>query len=206
MLKNITIKLSKTILNRIKLLKDIHKGETCILIGDGVSIKYFDLSSFATEISFCVGNMMFHNQFNLLNCKYYSILEPYYFYPYIKVPRTKNKFFRNKIQKEYRNFIKAKEKINFFINLSNYPVLWNSNIFYLYKGLPEKDFKFMQEWNNHNRIYNEDSIYKGSLRGAISLSIYMGFKKIVLVGFDYTHEQAMSKHWFEKGKGLKKKK
>jgi hypothetical protein len=29
----------------------------------------------------------------------------------------------------------------------------------------------------------------------------MGFSKVYLVGFDYTHTPSRSSHWFEKGKG-----
>jgi hypothetical protein len=44
--------------------------------------------------------------------------------------------------------------------------------------------------------------FKGVFRTAIMLAIYMGFKKIYLVGFDYTHQKAKSKHWYERGHGV----
>ena len=42
----------------------------------------------------------------------------------------------------------------------------------------------------------------GSFRSAISLAIYMGFKKIILIGCDYTHEKAIAGHFYEKGEGI----
>lgn len=33
----------------------------------------------------------------------------------------------------------------------------------------------------------------------------MGFKKIYLLGFDYTHKNSSILHWYEKGEGLSKK-
>ena len=43
--------------------------------------------------------------------------------------------------------------------------------------------------------------FYGSFRSTISLAIYMGFKKIFLIGCDYTHEKTIVGHFYEKGKG-----
>ena len=196
-LKKGLFKIANPILSKVKKFKSKHAGETCYLFGDGVSIKYFDLSLFSDKISFSIGNIFFHKGFDSLNIKYASFFEPYYFYPCIRETTPSKKIHKNYIQKEYRKFIRTKPKIRYFTNLSNYPVLWNSNIFYLFQKIPDDNFKFMNEC-----FYNKEDIFKGSFRCVISLAIYMGFKEIILVGCDYTHEKTMSKHWFEKGKGL----
>lgn len=43
--------------------KDIHKGETCYIFGDGPSIKWFDLSKFSDHIGISCGVIPFHNDF-----------------------------------------------------------------------------------------------------------------------------------------------
>lgn len=45
--------------------------------------------------------------------------------------------------------------------------------------------------------------YSGSINASLFLAIYLGFKKIYMVGFDYTHAPSRILHWYEKGEGWK---
>jgi hypothetical protein len=199
--KKIIFKTANPILNRILSLKNIHRGQSCYIIGDGVSIKWFDLSAFSDKPVISLNKIIFHKQSNLLNLKYILLIEPYYFYPYFYDPSVSSSIFKNDIQKKYREKIKKHKNITFFTNLSNYPVLWGPNIYYLFHQIKDKnnDFKFFEECN-----FSGLNIFNGSLRCSIALAIYMGFKEIFLVGCDYTHEKSMSRHWFTKGKGVLK--
>ena len=44
--KKVLYKFAHPILSKVSRFKNKHQGETCYLFGDGVSIKYFDLSLF----------------------------------------------------------------------------------------------------------------------------------------------------------------
>ena len=195
-LKKGLYKIANPILSKVTRFKNKHEGETCYIFGDGVSIKYFDLSLFSDKISFSLGKIQYHKDFRFLNCKYCLMLEPYYFYPYFRLKMPPHTLWRNNIQKIYRKFINYNKDINFFINFSNYPLLWNSKVDYLFYKFPDQNFKFEEECN-----LNGVDVFKGSLRSAITLAIYMGFKEIFLVGCDYTHEKARNRHWYEKGEG-----
>lgn len=189
---------SKLILNRIKRFKNIHKGESCYLFGDGISIKYFDLNKFTDKISIPCGFLLFHNNFNVLNTPYALLIETYYFYPFTRAKKNAvppKKISLNKIQKTYREHIKTRSEIEFFINLSNYPILFNKNITYLFQDIPDSSL-------NNDFISNKFNCYEGSLRAQILIAIYMGFDKVYLVGHDYTHHPTKSHHWYEKGHGV----
>ena len=41
----------RPLLSKIHPYKDIHKGESCYVMGDGVSVKWFDLSAFSDKIA-----------------------------------------------------------------------------------------------------------------------------------------------------------
>ncbi len=200
--KKTIFNISKPILNSVLSLKNIHAGESCYIFGDGISIKWFDLSAFSNKPSISLNKIAFHKQFNYLNLKYSLFIEPYYFYPYFwdrdeaTVKNTGKKFFKNNVQKKFREVMKNQKKTTFFINLSNYPVLWNSNIYYLFQLIDDPNSEFLQECYHKN-----ENIFKGSFRSAISLAIFMGFKEIFLVGCDYTHEITRSQHWYKKGQG-----
>lgn len=197
-MKSLLKSASRPILRRIERYKNIHRGESCYLFGDGISIKYFDLNKFTNKISIPCGFLLFHNDFDVLHTPYAQLIETYYFYPFTRANRNANppkKISLNKIQGQYRKLIKKKTNIEFFINLSNYPVFFDKNITYVYKDIPDSSL-------DSNFISNKFNCYEGSLRAQILLAIYMGFDEVHLVGHDYTHSPRKSHHWYEKGQGV----
>ena len=188
-LKKILANISKPTLSKIHKYKDFHKNESCYLIGDGISLKWFDLSLFHDRVSIPTGFLPFHNDFDKLNVKYSLFIEPWYFYPLRE---------SNKIAKLYKKEIIYKYKdINFFINLSNYPFIKkNSNINYVFNN------DFFDSRIQENFISNRINAFHGVFRFSISLAVYMGFEHIYLLGCDYTHVPSRSLHWYEKGKGV----
>ena len=194
-LKKIIYTLFKINTNPIAKYKNIHDGEECVLLGDGVSLKWFDLKAFSGKISITVGYIPFHNDFEDLNCKYCFLVEPYWFYPLVKTSTPGKRYIKNWVQLKYREIIKKYPEKKFFINLSNQPVLKGENINYIFYDLPNTDL--VKEY--YNKGINP---FHGSFRASILLAIYMGFKKVYLVGFDYTHTPSRFLHWYEKGMGI----
>jgi hypothetical protein len=195
-LKQVLDKVARPITNRVMSFKGRHKGESCYILGDGVSIKWFDLDAFREKPAFTLSCIPFHKQANALNLRYELLIQPFYFYPYCRnTSMLGKKWWRNKIKDKYIDLFKKNKRSDSFVSLSNYPVLRGSNIFHLFRTINDPDFDYLQECQ-----VNGVDIYEGSLRAAISLAIYMGFEEIVLVGCDYTHENSRSGHWYEKGK------
>jgi len=181
-------------LTKIKKFKNIHKGECCYLIGDGVSIKWFDLNKFSDHISFSMSLIPFHKDFNVLRSDYMLLTEPYWFYPSFWTKYISRSISMPYIQKSYREVIEKNKNKNFFVNLSNYPVLNSSNITYLFKNIYDDSL-------SDDFISNRINPYSSSLTAAVCLSIYMGFDKCYLIGCDYTHAPSRNLHWYEKGEG-----
>ena len=187
--------LAKPLLSKIHRYKDAHKGESCYLIGDGISIKWFDLAAFSDKTAIPCAFIPFHNDFNKLSVQYLSIAEPWWFYPWERDPATTGVYKKNPRQLAYRDVIKKHPEKTFFLNLSNYPVLNNKNIIYYFRDFNDKTL-------SENFITYRINGFHGSLRSSISLAIYMGFDHIYLVGYDYTHIPSRTLHWYEKGEGL----
>jgi hypothetical protein len=194
-LKNILVPFAKPILSKIHRFKDAHRGESCYLMGDGVSIKWFDLKAFSDKTSIPSAFIPFHKDFDKLSVKYLSIAEPWWFYPWERDPAVTGKISVNPRQLAYRDILRKNNNKEFFINLSNYPVLHNKNITYLYKDIYDKRLP-------SNFITRQINAFHGSLRSSILLAIYMGFDHVYLVGYDYTHLPSRNLHWYEKGKGI----
>lgn len=188
----------RPILKKIERYKDIHHGESCYLFGDGISVKYFNLKNFNDKISIPCGFLLFHNDFDELHSPYAMLIESYYFYLFTRLNKKANprkKISINSIQRQYRLEINKRRNVDFFVSLTNYPVLFDKNITYFYKDIPDHSLK-------KDFIANRFNCFEGSLRAQIMLAIYMGFNKVFLVGHDYTHSPAKSHHWYEKGHGV----
>lgn len=196
LLKQLLVPIAKPVLSKVHKYKDAHKGESCYLIGDGASIKWFDLSKFSDKTSIPCAFIPFHKEFNKLSVQHLSIAEPWWFYPFERDPAVVGDFKFNPRQLMYREVIKKYKNKNFFVNLSNYPVLGSNNITYIFKDF--HDYRL-----NDNFITRRLNGFHGSLRSSITLAIYMGFEHVYLVGYDYTHIPSRTGHWYEKGEGIK---
>ena len=181
---------------RKKLLsfRNRHKGDSCYLFGDGPSIRYFDYSKFSDHIAISCGNQIFHKEFDQLNVKYYSIIEPYLFVPdwlllshrlqYLKKHRI--------ITNEFRKRIRKMKDISFFVNLSNLPFIFSSNVVFSHASLIRKSslFSFLLSKNINP--------FHGSFHTNLTLAMLMGFKKIYLAGYDAFTIQDSPYRWYEK--------
>lgn len=177
-------------------LMNIHKGQECYIFGDGISLKYFDLSIFNDKIGIASNNLIFHKDFKKLNIQYYSIYEPYWFLPFFVTGFQGIKFWKNKIQKYHKINARKNKQIKFFTDISNAARFKGKNIYYVSREIINKI-------TDENFISHKINPFEGSLRAQITLAIFFGFKKIYLVGHDYTHEESLSRHFYEKGFGKK---
>jgi len=178
--------------NKLEKLHNIHSGEECYIFGDGVSIKYFDLSLFKDKVSIVSNNLIFHKDFDKLNVKYYSMFEPYWFFPIFVSGLKGIRFIYNKIQRAHLKNFKSKPNIIFFTDLSNVLRLKGKNIVPLHYSILSKYFSLKE---------NSINMIEGTLRIQITLAIIMGFKKAYLVGHDYTHKNPYVGHFYEAGEG-----
>jgi hypothetical protein len=195
-LKNLLVPIAKPLLSKIHRYKNIHRGESCYLMGDGVSIKWFDLAEFGDKTTIPCGFIPFHKEFSSLNVSYLSLIEPWWFYPLQWTTSPPIKIIPNYIHKMYsKEVIDRYLDKDFFINLSNLPTLRRKNIMYIYRF-------FLDDRLPPNFISKRINAYEGSLRWLILLAIYMGFDHVYLVGCDYTHVPCRALHWYEKGKGI----
>jgi len=194
--KNLLVPIARPLLSKIHRYKDAHKGESCYLIGDGVSIKWFDLATFSDKTAIPCGFIPFHNEFDRLNVNYFSLIEPWWFYPFQWTTSPPIEIIRNHIHRVYtKDVIDRYPKKQFFVNLSNFPTLRRKNVIYNYQY-------FLDDRLPANYLSRRINAYEGSLRWMILLATYLGFDHVYLVGCDYTHLHCRALHWYEKGGGI----
>ena len=183
-------RLFSPILKKNRQFKNLHKGETCYIFGNGASLKSMDLSCFSDKLSIGLNFICIHSQFKELNAPYYVIPAPMFLYPFYRNPYTE------KIQvsptiRAFRKAISQFPDINLFTSISNYfGYSAPRNNFYMHHfGYDEPD----ADYCDLSSIF---SFMKGGLYSGIGVAIYMGFKKVILVGCDYLFTPIQGKHFY----------
>jgi len=193
MLNFVLSKITLPLMKRNCKFRNKHKGESCYIFGNGVSIKDMDLSCFGDKVSFGCNYLFFHKDFDKLQVKYYTEPPPYWYFNIWK--KGSGASWRvNKLSLLQRRVQRKFNSINYFVNLSNFPVLFGKNIYYIHH--------FGKDSPDHGEFdLSEGVFYTGALHSMINMAIYMGFKKAYLIGCDYTHSPQRILHFYEKGKG-----
>jgi len=193
MKNRVLFQLSRNLLRRNERFKDIHKGESCYIIGNGISIKDMDLKRLGDKISIGCGYLFLHNEFDALNAKYYAEMEPFWFYRYWK-SRVDGKWEINRNSEMQKQVLKQYPDLNFFTSLSNRFAISGNHVYYMHH--------FDAPTFNANTFDMAGVFYFRSLMYAmIGMAIYMGFEKAYLIGCDYTFSPQRVLHFYEKGHG-----
>lgn len=191
MLRNILDYLSKGLLKKNREFKNAHKGEECYIVGNGYSLKYFDMKKFNNKVSFGCSLMRAHRDFDKMNIKYYITTHPLIHSPLWRGIETglyleKNPFYKFWHTINNTGYIQFVHPLDYFFlkDKSNYRFLHNL------KRLP-LSLKYCDPTKSF-------SFGGGSIEIMLGLAIYMGFKKAYLVGCDYFFKPYISGHFWSR--------
>lgn len=183
---------TKSILARNERFKDIHKGESCYIFGNGASIKYFDLEQFNDRITIGCGLLFLHKDFKKLNTRYYYTGHPFFYYPFWVNPYSLS-FEKNILGSIYKSDIFSHQNIEYFVSLTNFLGLYGKNINYLYHY--DETISSFEGTDLSKRF----TFMESALSAMLGIAVYMGFKDIILVGCDYASSPKMNGHFYEYG-------
>ena len=174
--------------------------KTCIIIGDGISLKWFDIKLFKDFNVIPIAFLWFHKDVKHFKIDNSILLEPFWMYPIMRFPSGSGKIFFNPIQKKYKKIIKNNPLTKFYIDRSNYlSLIFNNNIEFIYRRSFFKSSLIKPLATDYN-------CFSSSFRFSIAYAIKHNYKTIYFLGFDYTHAPARGLHWYEKGRGIENKK
>jgi len=190
-LRKILRVVSSPILNRIKPMEGLHKGAECYIFGDGHSLKFASLGHLSDRIGIAVGVVPARSDFSLSDTRYWILPEPFFFWPFSPKGRYPSRNNRRIIQKFYNPKTFVPDSTKRLLSVTNFPWGFKRNTYYFLDFFP--GFRgLLGDVKGTGR-------FAGSVNASISLAIYLGFKRAYLVGFDYTHNPPMAKHWYEYG-------
>jgi len=180
------------ILERNRRFKGLHEGETCYIFGNGASLKNMELSAFSDHPSIGLNFLCLHNDYKSLDLRYYVIVEPFFFYPFIKNPYN-NKYQLNILGDLFKKALFTNTDVVLFASISNILGTIRRSTFYLHHfGIKIPSKKYMN-------ICREFSMMNGALHAGIGLAINLGFKKAFLVGCDYLFTPSRLGHFYSYG-------
>jgi hypothetical protein len=189
-------KLNKNKLSKNITLKNLHEGKSCVIFGNGSSIKYFNIKRHEGFFYMGTTYAMLHKDIKKLKPDFYVIPQKYDFYPINHHVRHNQKAewnFNHRLR-IYERILKIGKETRFFINLSNYygffyrPKLLN--FFFSFKDNKSSSDDFECDLANN---FNYTS---GSLETMIGISKYLGFKKLILIGCDYLGTPKLDGHFY----------
>lgn len=174
------------ILSKLLKLKNLHKGEEVYIIADSPELRYMDLSLFDDKPAICFNTSFFISDIsNRKSPTYASLIESFHFYKAHEV-NGKKLYLDRMIKKLIKE-----QNLFFFTNLTNYLNFLSTSTYYVYLKFPKDLF------TDHQKKFNT-IVTNWSVKFAVSLAIYMGFKKIYFLGFSF-HNNSLAFHWYTHG-------
>lgn len=199
MIKNYIFKLIKFLyrndLNKNKVFENQFKNKDAYIFGNGSSIKSFNLDLFKDKYSLSCGYLFLHKSFSKLNIVAHTEIDPFILYP-ISKNKFSNAYQRNYVYDLYSKFFPT--DVPLISSLTNYysPLKKKKIYFSHHFGCKNEDFDISK-----TSIADTNIFMNGSMYFLISLSYFMGFRKIYLVGMDYVTKFPKVGHFYEKGLG-----
>jgi hypothetical protein len=170
--------------------QNIHTGQTCLIFGNGGSLKDYDLSAIGkNNLSIGCTYSLADKRMSGLEMNYCVIPSAYFFY-YFRIHSLSKKIVINLIGKIVKKIISKNTNTQFFVSLTNYYSLFfrskNLSYFHHFEDKTIANFDLAGNFTN----------VSGALEMMISLAKYMGFAKVILLGCDYLGSPKLEGHFY----------
>lgn len=163
-------------------------SNTCFILGNGPSIKDVDIKLITNYDAFTVNYFHKSEQSSLLNSKYHIFVDEL--------------FYEGEGLEYTKNLIQSKKELSFFVRHHAYnkfsEFFDRDNIFYMYQKKVQVGKKI-----NCDITKNSDACIN-VLISAIEIAIFLGYKKIYLLGCDYNSYCSNTDSHFYKDNTVKK--
>ena len=192
----------KNLVKENEKFKDIHKGETCFILGNGASLKHYDLSVLSDKVTMGCTYSLIDKRLISTGLNYCVFPSAYLMFPLWRCRGTKKGHIKggdiqlNSLSPIFKKIIKENNKTRFFISLTDR---------YAFLKKPE-NISYVYHFGNKNEFSYDLSGCFNVLTGALDMMLgtakYLGFSKVVLLGCDYLGSPLMTGHFYSVDKPL----
>jgi hypothetical protein len=180
----------KKVLKKNLIFKTRHNGETCIILGNGASLKYYNLSALPNLTKVCCTYSLLDKRIRDIGVSYCVIPDSYFLY-FLRRHSRSNKIIFNLIRPIIKKIFKENPGVKFFTPLTNFYSLicaLSDNVHYFYH--------FNKKDTISCNLDGTFSMYSNALEAMIGLAKYMGFSKAILLGCDYMGSPKLEGHFY----------
>lgn len=169
--------------------QNIHKGQTCLIFGNGSSLKYYNLAAIKKYPSIGCSYSLTDKRMSALEMTYCVIADSYLLY-YFRQHSYSNRIIVNLIGPILKKIIRENINTQFFTSLTNYYSFLrrpnNLSYFHHFRDKRSGSYDFSGSVSN----------CAGALDIMISLAKYLGFSKVILLGCDYLGSPKLEGHFY----------
>jgi len=171
--------------------RNIHVGETCYIISNGGSLKFYDISKIPNLPTIVCSYSLIDNRLKDIDVRYFFQTDSYLNYPILfnTYPHVR-KFQKNRVKPVFAKIFKDNRHVNIFTNITNFysTLCRRKNIYYYYH--------FGDRLSNSYDLSGNFSQASGALDIMLGAAKYFGFKKAILLGCDYLGSPPVMGHFY----------
>lgn len=169
--------------------QNIHKDQTCLIFGNGGSLKYYNLAAIKKYPSIGCSYSLADKRMAALEMTYCVTSDSYLLY-FFRQHSYSNKIIVNFIGPILKKIIRKNINTQFFTSLTNYYSFLRrpNNLSYFHH--------FGDKTSGSYDLAGNFSNCSGALEIMISLAKYMGFSKVILLGCDYLGSPKLEGHFY----------
>jgi hypothetical protein len=182
-------KLRKPAVLRNLKFKEMHNGETCLIFGNGGSLKYYDFSALPNLPAIGCSYSLVDKRLTDVDMRYWVVSDPYSLYPIIRNSYF-NSFQRNNRLPIFKKIILANKEKILFTSLTN---------FYSFVANMDNVNYFHHFGDKSSLSYDLSGNFctcSGALDIMIGVARYLGFSKAILLGCDYLGSPKFEGHFY----------
>jgi hypothetical protein len=175
-------------------LKGKHLNETCLIFGNGASLKYYNFAKLPKYDSIVCTHSLTDQRMKDIKVKYCILSNPYTLYPLYNNPYN-HLIQYNYLSKIFKRMINENELVTFITSITNYYahiINRPKNIKYFHH-YTKTDLKINKLSYDLAGIFNSTA---GALDIMIGVAKYIGYSKIILLGCDYLGQPSTGGHFY----------
>lgn len=170
--------------------QNIHKDQTCLIFGNGGSLKYYNLTAIKKYPSIGCSYSLADKRMAALEMTYCVTSDSYLLY-FFRQHSYSNKIIVNFIGPILKKIIRKNINTQFFTSLTNY-----YSFFFRRPNNLNYSHHFGDKTSGSYDLAGNFSNCSGALDIMISLAKYMGFSKVILLGCDYLGSPKLEGHFY----------
>lgn len=182
-------KLHKPAVLKNSKMKGLHAGETCLIFGNGGSLKYYDFSVLPDMPAMCTAYSLVDKRLANVDMRYWVVPDSYVLYPLV-FNDTEKKIRQNYLLPILKKIASENPDTTLISSLTHFYSFFKKvrHVVYFHH--------FGKKQSLSSDLAGEFNSCSGSLDIMLGAARYFGFSKVILLGCDYLGSPKLEGHFY----------